>query len=156
MKEKIERILIELKKDDERLYYEIFLVSSLKENGNYKEKLNFLNLKYGDNKNLANLGDSCIKFIFTEFLIKQKEDKRNLTKKRDLMESNETFAQIVKENEFEKYWKTLFPNHEYEYTKNDKATLFEAIIGGIYFYKGFDFTKNLLIENIQCFCKDNK
>lgn len=87
MKEKIERILIELKRDDESLYYEIFLVSGLKENGNYKEKLNSLNLKYGDNKNLANLGDSFIKFIFTEFLIKQKEDKGNLTKKRDLMEA---------------------------------------------------------------------
>lgn len=152
MKNEIEQILKEIKNKNNELYMEIFTVSGLKGNCKYDYYTKKEDGSKIDNKNLAILGDTVLKLIFTKFLYGKKVS--NLTEERVKMESNSKFSKIVDELELDKYWNILFPEHKYNYVDSEKATLFEATIGGIYIYKDFKYIEKIILKYIDYFTKN--
>ena len=88
-------------------------------------------------KILAWVGDAVIKLHLSEEISKLNITRKDMNNKREEIEKNDNLKKICPDN-----WKGLISDGK----KQNHATLFEAIIGAVFLAKGYNKTKQMLMD----------
>ncbi|MBK8805544.1 MAG: ribonuclease III [Bacteroidales bacterium] len=102
---------------------------------------------WGCNERLEFLGDSILDSIISEFLFTHyaREDEGFLTKMRSKIVNRKSLNEMALHLHLEKY---IIANNLNLKNNNALGNAFEALIGAIYMDKGYNFTRNYVIDTI--------
>jgi len=99
------------------------------------------------NERLEYLGDSVLDCILADYLFERypRKDEGFLTQMRSKIVNRKSLNDIALSFRLNKY---LFSSRLSEEASNTMGNAFEALIGAIYLDKGFDFTRQFVIEKV--------
>lgn len=109
------------------------------------------NRKNYTNDSIATLGDAILKFILTEYWFNKDFDKFQITKKKEVLEKNETLFKLCDDNGIFEYaynddnfFNDAPQDNKVPHSKHDPYI--EAIIGAIYLDRGINYCRQWIIE----------
>lgn len=107
------------------------------------------------NRRLAFIGDSVLRLIIAEFYYNKYKGKTGkLTTLKELVEKNDTLAEIASSHDFSildhmRFGNTYRTQNEKIQENSIQATAFEALIGAMYSDKGFKATQEAVLLKLK-------
>jgi ribonuclease-3 len=95
------------------------------------------------NEALSTVGDALLKFIISDKLYKEGNDKGTITVERIKLEKNETLCKVCDNLTIYDY---AYNDNGFENPHRKHDFYIEAIVAAIYYDKGFEYTKKWLNE----------